>query len=146
MLRTHFFVGYTVLVAVLVMAFLWFAIQAGGANALSDPRVIALTAVAGALGSTVSGVLRLRNLIRITEFRLLGPGLIAQPLVGAATALFLLLLLESALIGLPRIEGQGSWAAAAAYGFLAGFFEPFVVGVVRRMTGESRPKGEEEPS
>ncbi|MPZ89138.1 MAG: hypothetical protein GEU81_13940 [Nitriliruptorales bacterium] len=145
MLRTHFLAGCAVLVAVLVTAFLALVIQAGGTDALSDPRVVALMAVAGALGGTVSGVLRLRNLVRITEFRLLGPGLIAQPLLGAASALVLLLLLESGLLRLPRIQGESPWAAAAAYGFVAGFLEPLIVGVVRRMVGETRPKVEEEP-
>lgn len=136
MLRARFVVGYTVLLSALVVAFLWAAIQASGSEALSAPWVIALTAIAGAVGSIVSGVLRLRTLIRTTEFRLLGPGLVAQPLVGAAAALFLLLLMESGLVGLPRTQGEGAWAAAAAYGFLAGFLEPFLLGVVRRIADE----------
>ena len=93
-----------------------------------------LIAVAGAVGGTVSGTLKLRGLIRITQFRLLGAGVVVQPFISAAGALFTAFVLLGDVIRLPGVEQPNpSWAILAAYGFVAGFSEPFWLGVVRKM-------------
>jgi hypothetical protein len=96
---------------------------------------VALTAAAGALGSTLSGALKMRELITINDIRALYGWSFLQPLVGAAAGLAVLLLMESEIVTLPGVDGAASWAAIATYGFLAGFSEPFFLGVVGKIAG-----------
>jgi hypothetical protein len=59
-----------------------------------------------------------------------------QPWVGAAAALAILAVLASGIVKLPGAQsGLQSWAGLAAYGFVAGFSEPFFLGVVARIAG-----------
>ena len=99
---------------------------------------VVLIAVAGAVGGTVSGTLKLREMIRITQFRLLGAGLLVQPFISAAGALFIALVLVGGVVELAGVEGSDtSWAVLAAYGFVAGFSEPFWLGVVSKIAGDA---------
>ena len=97
--------------------------------------VLLLTAFAGAAGSTLGGVLRLRDLPELTNIRNLKTGIVAQPLVGGVAALFLFLLLESHIVVLPGVSATGtpSWQALGIYGFVAGFSEPFFIGILGRV-------------
>jgi hypothetical protein len=84
---------------------------------------IGLAAVAGAVGSTLSGVYKLRDHIRrIGELRAFRASMIVQPLVGAAAGLVLLLVLESPLL---MTEGDEDvsipWATKGLLAFAAGF-------------------------
>jgi hypothetical protein len=135
-LRDRFFLYSLLVLAPLVVLLLALTVTA------SDDRISwsvgGLAAAAGAVGGTVSGVLKLRDLIRITEFRMLGLGVVVQPFVGAAAALFMLFVLMSGVIELPGVDpSDPSWAGLAVYGFAAGFSEPFWLGVVRRVAGLS---------
>jgi len=97
---------------------------------------VPITALAGAIGSTLAGFFKLRELVRITDLRFLKTGMYIQPVIGAAAALLLLVLLESGILELPGArDGQPSTAALATYGFIAGYSEPFFLGVVRRVAG-----------
>jgi len=104
-------------------------------GALTWP-VVLLAALAGAVGGTVSGAFRIRGLLGLTEFRLLGLGVLVQPLVGAAAALFVVFVLMSGVVELPGVDPLApSWAGLATYGFAVGFSEPFWLGVVRKVAG-----------
>jgi len=93
-----------------------------------------LVAVAGALGATLSGALKLRDqLPRITSLRTFWYAFALQVPIGAVAGLFLWIVLES---GLVEIADQGSdWAVEAAVAFAAGFSEPFVLKTVERIAG-----------
>jgi hypothetical protein len=96
---------------------------------------VLLTAFAGAVGATVSGTYKLRDeLVRGSELREFSPAIVVQPLLGAAAALFVLLVLESGMVDFAGAEG---WAKRGAVGFVAGFSEPFFLGVVQRVAGGS---------
>ena len=96
---------------------------------------VLLTAFAGAVGATVSGTYKLRDeLVRGSELREFSPAIVVQPLLGAAAALFVLLILESGMVEFAGAEG---WAQRGVVGFIAGFSEPFFLGVVQRVAGGS---------
>jgi hypothetical protein len=78
---------------------------------------VLLTAFAGAVGATVSGTYKLRDeLVRGSELREFSPAIVVQPLLGAAAALFVLLVLES---GMVEVAGTEGWAKRGAIGFVA---------------------------
>jgi hypothetical protein len=93
-----------------------------------------LVAIAGALGATLSGALKLRDqLPRIASLRTFWYAFALQVPIGAVAGLFLWIVLES---GLVEIAGQGTdWAVEAAVAFAAGFSEPFVLKTVERIAG-----------
>jgi hypothetical protein len=93
-----------------------------------------LVAVAGGLGATLSGALKLRDqLPRIGSLRTFWYAFALQVPIGAVAGLFLWIVLES---GLVEIAGRGDdWAVEAAVAFAAGFSEPFVLKTVARITG-----------
>jgi hypothetical protein len=97
--------------------------------------VLLLAAFAGAVGSTLGGVLRLRELPELTNIRDLTTGTVAQPLIGGVAAVFIFLLLESHIVVLPGVGATGmpSWQALGIYGFAAGFSEPFFLGILGRV-------------
>ncbi len=109
------------------------------ALAAKFPRVVIvvllLTAFAGAAGSILGGVLKIRDLSNLTNIRDLTIGTLAQPFVGGVAAIFIFLLLESHIVVLPGISATGppSWQALGVYGFVAGFSEPFFLGILRRV-------------
>lgn len=134
-LRSRFFV-WSLLVLAPLIAGLMAVTQRVGDDV--SWWTVAVVALAGGVGGTVSGTLKLRGLIRITQFRLLGAGLFVQPFIGAAAALFTAFVLLSGLVELPGVDaGANTWAALAAYGFAAGFSEPFWLGVVRKVAGDT---------
>ena len=97
-----------------------------------------LSALAGALGGTVSGAYRLRDQIeRLNEVRAFKPALWVQPLIGAAAGLVVLLALESGLLG----NDASTWQRAGLLAFAAGFSEPFFLGVVNRVTTAEPARG-----
>src|SRR5262249_51515228 len=106
-----------------------------------------LPTCAGALGSMLSGILNLRGLRRLTDLRVFEIGMVVQPLIGAAAGLFLFLLIESGVLsgvlGLPRTENKtGEGSILGTYGFIAGFSEPFLLGIVRRVAGAAEENAE----
>jgi hypothetical protein len=104
-------------------------------------RAFAVAALAGALGSTLSGVLRLRDqLLRMDELRAFRPAMIVQPLVGASAGALVFLLLASRAFSLGSLDPE-AWPSPGVLGFAAGFSEPFFLGLVDRVAGlpEQRP-------
>jgi hypothetical protein len=98
-------------------------------------RAFAVSALAGALGSTLSGVLRLRDqLLRMDELRAFRPAMLVQPLVGASAGALVFLLLASHAFSVGSID-PAAWPSPGVLGFAAGFSEPFFLGLVDRVAG-----------
>jgi hypothetical protein len=123
---------------VLVISFAIVLDAAGG-----DRDTIILAAMAGGVGATLAGTFKLRDQIStINALRAFSPAIVVQPLIGAVAGLFLLLVLESDLIKLDW--GGPEWATDGAIAFVAGFSEPFLLGVVNRVAeiGDQPPPPE----
>ncbi len=139
--RARYLVRWTQVLLPLVVS-LGLALYGASVSRSSFWRLM-VVGFAGAFGSTLSGVLQVRGLTRITALRSVRAGLFTQPLVGAAASLFIFALLASHLLVLPGTNSSTppDWPALATYGFLAGFSEPFFFGAVRRITSSSEPAG-----
>ena len=88
--------------------------------------------IAGAVGAALSGTLKARDqLNREADIGRFKDGLLAQLLVGAAAAVIVVVLLKANLTSVGNIT-PNTITAQAAFGFLAGFSEPFLLGVVGR--------------
>jgi hypothetical protein len=104
-------------------------------------RAFAVAALTGALGSTLCGVLRLRDqFLRMDELRAFKPALLVQPLVGASAGALVFLLLASRAFSVGSLDPE-AWPSPGVLGFAAGFSEPFFLGLVDRVAGvpEQRP-------
>jgi hypothetical protein len=132
----------TVFLVPLIGTFGW--LLTGGVLGTESPEreEVGLVAVLGALGAVMSGTIRARDkLLRGSDLRAFRSGLVAQVLLGAGSALFLLLLLITELV---TVKGTDSVGGHAAFGFLAGFSEPFFLKIVERVArmGEESDKKE----
>lgn len=97
-----------------------------------DPDLALLSALAGALGGTLANLFKLRDeLRRGTELRAFKPMLLAQPAVGAASGLVLLLVVEGGFLGIRDEPGDAGWAATTLLAFAAGLSEALFLGIVR---------------
>jgi len=98
-------------------------------------KQIALAGSAGALGAALSGIFRVRDrLVELDDLRSFWPAMRIQPLIGATAGLVTLLILESDAVRLGTDATQPTpWAAVALLTFVAGFSEPFFLGLVRRV-------------
>jgi len=97
-------------------------------------KMAVLAASAAALGATLSGTLRVRDrLVELDDLRSFWPAMRIQPLIGATAGLFTLLVLESHAVKLADDAEPTPWAAWALFTFVAGFSEPFFLGLVRRV-------------
>ena len=97
--------------------------------------VTLLVAIAGALGSTLSGILRLRDLeAGLGALKALKSVMVIQPLVGAAFGLLVALILKGGFAGveLPT-DAKQQEVTLAIFGFVAGFSEPFALGIVKKV-------------
>lgn len=102
------------------------------------PGVLILSGVAGAIGGTLSGARALRDSTEVERARGFSAWWWVQPAVGAAVGMFLYALLLSPVLKLPGTDtGPAEPLAAAyiAYAFVAGFSEPFLLGVLGKLTG-----------
>jgi hypothetical protein len=105
-------------------------------------KLILLTATAGALGSTLSGVFKVRDqLARLDELRGFWPTMHVQPFTGACAGLIVLLMLESKAIAFDSFNADSpSPATLALLAFAAGFSEPFFLGIVQKVAVIPDPK------
>ncbi|MDQ4149773.1 MAG: hypothetical protein M3164_07295 [Actinomycetota bacterium] len=132
-LKARSFLHYAFLLAGLVLALGVFLYLVDGSLAS-----ILTAAAAGALGSTISAARKLHDLVSVEELRALRGWKVLQALLGASAGLFAFMLLSSDVIRLPGTSGSStSWAVFATYGFIAGFAEPLVLGVVANITKAS---------
>ncbi len=99
-----------------------------------------LPVMAGAIGSMLSGVIKVRDgEQRIRHLRRSASFLLLQPMIGATAALVMIWLGVSNIL---NIHGS---SVEATLGFLAGFSEPFFLGTIGRladMTSSSKSKAE----
>ena len=144
--RRHYLARWNQVLAPLIVL-LGLAAYGASRHAGSGWRLL-VAALAGALGSTLSGVFAVRGSTKITALRSLRALLFTQVLVGATASLFLYAFLESRVLQVPGTAATGPtpWAVVALYGFLAGFSEPFFLGLVRRVaSGVSSGDGPDAP-
>jgi hypothetical protein len=98
-----------------------------------EPNLVILAGVAGALGGTLANLFRLRDdLSRGTELRAFKPMLVAQPAVGAASGLVLLLIVEGGFLGIGDQPTDARWATVTLLSFAAGLSEALFLGIVRK--------------
>ena len=95
-------------------------------------KQIVVAGTAGALGATLAGTMKIRDGLReLDDLRSFWPAMRVQPLVGATAGLIVLLVIET---GTLDVGGEsGSWAGRALVAFVAGFSEPFFLGLVQRV-------------
>jgi hypothetical protein len=103
------------------------------------------TITAGALGSILAGVYKLRDApLNIRELRGFDWQFLAMPALGATAALILFVFLMSGLIQImDKKPAELTWAHLATMGFLAGYSEPFFLGAINRISRnieERQPK------
>lgn len=126
---------YLTRLAVVLLALL---VGAGAATQLvSDEKLwhaVLLAGCAGALGSTLSGVLKARDhLVQLDELRGFWPTMRVQPLVGASAGLVVLMVLQSEVLTFGTAEASSAWSAPGLLAFVAGFSEPFFLRIVDRV-------------
>jgi hypothetical protein len=96
-------------------------------------KTMLVAACAGAVGAALSGVFKVRDhLAGLDELRGFPPAMRVQPLVGACAGLVVMLVLESQALSL-GVGKEASWAGPALLSFLAGFSEPFFLGIVQKV-------------
>jgi hypothetical protein len=123
--------GVLLLAGALLLA-LVIALAVAVGDAIDGERsLVVLAAVAGALGGMLANVFRLRDeLSRGTELRAFKPMLLAQPAVGAASGLVLLLAVESGFLGIADQDDEVRWATITLLAFAAGISEALFLGIV----------------
>jgi hypothetical protein len=103
---------------------------------------MSMAACAGALGSMLSGVFKVRDqLVQLDELRGFIPAMRVQPMIGASAGLILFLVLDSKVLEV----GAGSsakWSGIGLLAFVAGFSEPFFLGIVQRVAHVPDPPTE----
>jgi hypothetical protein len=102
-----------------------------------------IAASAGALGAILSGTFRVRDrLVELDDLRSFWPAMRVQPLIGATAGLVTLFVLETGAVELGA-QQTSSWAALALFTFVAGFSEPFFLGLVQRVAviPDKQPSG-----
>jgi hypothetical protein len=99
-----------------------------------------MAACAGALGSILSSVFKVRDqLARLNELQGFRPAMRVQPFIGASAGVILWLILDSKALEV----GAGSSASRSGIGllaFVAGFSEPFFLGIVQRVAQVPDPE------
>jgi hypothetical protein len=104
-------------------------------------RYAVAATVAGALGSVLSGFYKLRDQTSgLNNLRSFRSAMWAQPFVGAVVGVVLFLILKSSIIGITIANNTQEWAVYTVYGFVAGFSEPFFLGIVGRVVSAADDK------
>jgi hypothetical protein len=105
---------------------------------------LCLVCSAGALGAIFTGLFKVRDeMVSIRQLRSFSPILIAQPLVGAASAAVVFIVFQTGIVRLGGIAPEAlAWHHHATLGFLAGFSEAFLLGIVGRLAAatDEQPK------
>jgi len=97
---------------------------------------IALVTVFGALGASVSLILRIKDFSKLREIdsEVLLYTAIFKPMVGASFALFVFMALNAGIVQLTIAQGKDRFLFAAV-AFVAGFSERFVKDVIHKVAG-----------
>ena len=112
---------------------------------LREPQVLnaVIAAITGALGSTLSGFYKLRDETGgIATLRAFRSAMWAQPFVGAVIGVLLLMFIGSELLSFAKlsINDGTKWMQFAIFSFIAGYSEPFFLGLVQRVAGAADKK------
>jgi len=109
-----------------------FSILAAHAGLWAD---VVLALLAGALGGTLSGVIRLRvPESRLAALKSLGLVMLVQPLVGAVGGIVLFATWRSGLLTVAGLD-EDEWSSVAVVAFAGGFSERFFLKSLARITG-----------
>ncbi len=96
---------------------------------------VILALLAGALGGTLSGVIRLRvPESRLAALKSLGLVMLVQPLVGAVGGIVLFAIWRSGLLTVAGLD-KDDWSSVAVVAFAGGFSERFFLKSLARITG-----------
>lgn len=96
---------------------------------------VLLAILAGALGGTLSGVIRLRApQRRLAALKNLGLVMLVQPLFGAVGGIILFAIWRSGLLSIAGLD-EDDWASVVVVAFAGGFSEPFFLKSLARITG-----------
>jgi hypothetical protein len=96
---------------------------------------VVLALLSGALGGTLSGVIRLRvPESRLVALKSLGPVMLVQPLVGAVGGIVLFATWRSGLLSVAGLD-KDEWSSTAVVAFAGGFSERFFLRSLARITG-----------
>jgi hypothetical protein len=124
------------LAALLLLLLAGFGVAANFTTHGRVRETLLLAICAGALGSTLSGIIKVRDqLDRLEELRSFRPAMRVQPLIGACAGAFLLLALRSHAVSFG--SASKGWEGIGFIAFVAGFSEPFFLGVVQKVAGAS---------
>jgi hypothetical protein len=103
---------------------------------------VLLAILSGALGGTLSGVIRLRiPESRLAALKNLGLVMLVQPLVGAVGGIVLFAIWKSGLLTVAGLN-EDEWASVAVVAFAGGFSERFFLKSLARITGSSEQSKE----
>ena len=101
------------------------------------------------LGAVFSGLFKVRDeMASIRQLRSYSPILIAQPLVGATSAAVVFVAFRTGIVRIGAIPPEGlAWHHHAILGFIAGFSEAFLLGIVGRLAAaaDDQPKPSASP-
>jgi hypothetical protein len=121
------------LAAALLVILVCLAASADMSSTRSLWREFLVAACAGALGSTLSGVLKLRDrLVKLDDLRAFRAAMRVQPVVGASAGALVFILLSSHAVAVNNLD-PAIWSSPGLLGFAAGFSEPFFIGLVDRI-------------
>jgi hypothetical protein len=132
-LRTHYLQR--------VGAILWALVLTStvvGLSVANDVGGLLLTALAGATGGALSGTRALRETVNLTRARAFQAWWWIQPAVGATVGLLIYAVLQSPILSLPGSDSASTVARTSSltvYAFAAGFSEPFILGILAKITG-----------
>jgi hypothetical protein len=132
-LRTRYLSKAGLILAVLVAA-AWIA----AVLTSRQVGIVSLCGLAGAIGGAVHGARGVRDSRKLTDTQTFQTWWWVQPLVGSAVGLFVFALLSSPVLTLPGSTSDNATSRAAAfvvYAFLAGFSEPWLLGIMDRIGG-----------
>jgi hypothetical protein len=146
-LRNRYITNATLLlVSLFVLAGLLAIYQGVRAEPAPTWMLVATGMVAGGFGSVLTGIYKLRDeKLGIRQLRSLWPTFVAQPMVGAAAALFILLIIASGIIQVGGLDpAQMDWRHYVVFGLVAGSSEPAFIGTTRRIAAILEDRGQEQ--
>ena len=137
-LRQNYLTWLGAVLLVLVAGACYFAALAPRQGLWAD---LVLSLLAGALGGTLSGALKLRAPEgRLTALKNLGLVLYVQPLLGAVGGLVLFAIWKAGLVEFSGLE-EADWASIMVVSFVGGFSEPFLLRTLERISGSGDRRG-----
>ncbi len=138
-LRTNYLHAVSGILAVTLVLFGVFISSAGG-----PVLELCLACSGGVLGAVFSGLFKVRDeMASIRQLRSFSPILIAQPLVGATSAAVVFVAFQTGVVRVGEIGPEDLvWHHHAILGFVAGFSEAFLLGIVGRLAAaaDDQPK------